>query len=61
MMMVLEECTLYPCSYNYGKASLERTHRRLKKGIDYFDAALTVQYSMPKYVNTYFDVEEKRW
>lgn len=44
MMMVLED-PLYPCSYNYAKASLERTHRRLKRGIDYFDATLTVQYA----------------
>lgn len=44
IMMVLDECTPYPCSYNYAKASMERTHRWLKRGIAYFDTTLTEQY-----------------
>jgi len=37
IMMVLDECTPYPCSYSYAKSSMERTHRWLKRGCDYFD------------------------
>ncbi len=45
IMMVLDECTAYPCSYSYAKASMERTHRWLKRGIDYFDTTLTERYA----------------
>ena len=45
IMMVLDECTPYPCSYGYAKASMERTHRWLQRGIDYFDATQTEQYA----------------
>ena len=41
IMMVLDECTPYPCSYAYAKSSMERTHRWLKRGCDYFDATQT--------------------
>jgi queuine tRNA-ribosyltransferase len=43
IMMVLDECTPYPCSYSYAKDSMERTHRWLKRGSDHFDATLTEQ------------------
>ncbi|MGI2257579.1 tRNA guanosine(34) transglycosylase Tgt [Candidatus Cardinium hertigii] len=45
IMMVLDECTPYPCSYHYAKASMERTHRWLKRGINYFDITLTNQHA----------------
>ncbi|MBX9890199.1 MAG: tRNA guanosine(34) transglycosylase Tgt [Amoebophilaceae bacterium] len=41
IMMVLDECTPYPCSYAYAQSSMERTHRWLKRGCDYFDATQT--------------------
>lgn len=43
IMMVLDECTPYPCSYVYAKESMERTHRWMARGCDYFDATLTDQ------------------
>ena len=43
IMMVLDECTPYPCSYGYAKDSMERTHRWLQRGITHFDATLTEQ------------------
>ena len=45
IMMVLDECTPYPCSYTYAKASMERTHRWLKRGCDYFDATIKTHNS----------------
>ena len=38
IMMALDECTPYPCSYAYAKASMELTHRWLQRGIKYFKA-----------------------
>jgi len=35
IMMVLDECTPYPCSYAYAKQSMELTHRWLQRGIDH--------------------------
>ena len=40
-IMVLDECTPYPCSYAYAKSSMALTHRWLKRGIDHFDATRT--------------------
>lgn len=31
IMMAFDECTPYPCSYNYARDSLERTHRWAKR------------------------------
>ncbi|MFW6370155.1 MAG: tRNA guanosine(34) transglycosylase Tgt [Bacteroidota bacterium] len=36
IMMVLDECTPYPCEYEYAKESMELTHRWLKRGVDYY-------------------------
>jgi len=36
IMMALDECTPYPCSYDYAKKSLALTHSWLKKGFDYY-------------------------
>lgn len=41
--MALDECTPYPCDFNYAKNSLGLTHRWLKRGITHFDS------SFPKY------------
>lgn len=41
IMMVLDECTPYPCSYTYAKTSMERTHRWLQRSIDYIGATTT--------------------
>ncbi|WP_339043986.1 tRNA guanosine(34) transglycosylase Tgt [Cardinium endosymbiont of Tipula unca] len=41
IMMVLDECTPYPCSYIYAKESMKRTHRWMTRGCGYFDATLT--------------------
>ncbi|MFW5701107.1 MAG: tRNA guanosine(34) transglycosylase Tgt [Cyclobacteriaceae bacterium] len=36
IIMALDECTPYPCEYEYAKTSMELTHRWLKRGIDHF-------------------------
>jgi len=38
IIMAFDECTPYPCEYNYAKKSMEMTHRWLKRCIDHFDA-----------------------
>jgi len=35
--MAFDECTPYPCDYEYAKASMELTHRWLKRCCDHFD------------------------
>lgn len=37
LIMALDECTPYPCEYDYAKNSMELTHRWLKRGIEQFD------------------------
>ncbi len=34
IIMAFDECTPYPCEYNYAKASMEMTHRWLKRCTD---------------------------
>ena len=36
IVMAFDECTPYPCEYNYAKKSMEMTHRWLKRCIDHF-------------------------
>lgn len=43
IMMALDECTPYPCDYEYAENSLGLTHRWLKRGITQFNS------SSPKY------------
>ncbi|MEQ8623736.1 MAG: tRNA guanosine(34) transglycosylase Tgt [Vicingaceae bacterium] len=43
IMMAFDECTPYPCDYNYAKKSMHMTHRWLKRCCDRFDA------TQPKY------------
>ena len=38
IMMAFDECTPYPCDYNYAKNSMGLTHRWLKRCIDRFDS-----------------------
>ena len=37
-IMAFDECTPYPCDYNYAKKSMQMTHRWLKRCIDRFDS-----------------------
>jgi len=36
IMMALDECTPYPCSYEYAKESLALTHQWLKRGFNHY-------------------------
>jgi len=36
IMMALDECTPYPCDYNYAKKSLKLTNQWLDRGIEHF-------------------------
>ena len=38
IIMAFDECTPYPCDYNYARRSMDMTHRWLKRCIDRFDA-----------------------
>ncbi|MHB8208521.1 tRNA guanosine(34) transglycosylase Tgt, partial [Mucilaginibacter sp.] len=38
IIMAFDECTPYPCDYNYAKRSIEMTHRWLKRCCDRFDS-----------------------
>lgn len=38
IIMAFDECTPYPCDYNYAKNSMQMTHRWLKRCCDRFDA-----------------------
>ncbi|MCP3931467.1 MAG: tRNA guanosine(34) transglycosylase Tgt [Bacteroidetes bacterium] len=37
IIMAFDECTPYPCEYNYAKKSMQLTHRWLKRCCDHFD------------------------
>ncbi len=37
IIMAFDECTPYPCDYNYAKNSMHMTHRWLDRCIDYLD------------------------
>ena len=37
IIMAFDECTPYPCEYDYAVKSTERTHRWLKRCIDHFE------------------------
>lgn len=51
IIMAFDECTPYPCDYNYAKKSMELTHRWLERGINRFNQNNPVygynQYLMP--------------
>lgn len=52
IMMALDECTPYPCDYDYAKKSMDMTHRWLDRGIAHFNI------TEPKYghLQTYFPI-----
>ena len=37
LIMAFDECTPYPCPFNYAKKSIALTHRWLKRCVDHFD------------------------
>ncbi len=37
IIMAFDECTPYPCDYNYAKKSIKLTHKWLKRCCDHFD------------------------
>lgn len=37
IIMAFDECTPYPCDYEYARKSMDLTHRWLKRCIDHFD------------------------
>lgn len=41
IIMVFDECTPYPCDYNYAKKSMHMTHRWLKRCCERFDSTET--------------------
>jgi queuine tRNA-ribosyltransferase len=43
IIMAFDECTPYPCDYQYAKRSMHMTHRWLKRCVDHFDK------TQPKY------------
>ena len=38
IIMAFDECTPYPCDYNYAKKSMHMTHRWLKRCCEHFDS-----------------------
>jgi queuine tRNA-ribosyltransferase len=42
IIMAFDECTPYPCKYDYAKNSMEITHRWLKRCIDRFESTAPV-------------------
>jgi len=52
IIMAFDECTPYPCEYNYAKSSMERTHRWLKRCFE-ADKALPQLYD---YEQTLFPI-----
>ncbi|MBK8557158.1 MAG: tRNA guanosine(34) transglycosylase Tgt [Lewinellaceae bacterium] len=38
IIMAFDECTPYPCEYDYAKKSMDMTHRWLKRCVDRFDS-----------------------
>ncbi|NOZ47259.1 MAG: tRNA guanosine(34) transglycosylase Tgt [Chlorobi bacterium] len=48
IMMAFDECTPFPCSYDYAKKSMELTHKWLKRGIERF------KNTQPKYEHKQF-------
>lgn len=51
-IMAFDECTPYPCEYNYAKKSMKMTHRWLKRCCEHFDK----QPPMYDYEQTFFPI-----
>lgn len=52
IIMAFDECTPYPCDYDYAKKSMELTHRWLARGLKHFDATEPVY----GYKQTFFPI-----
>ncbi len=52
IMMALDECTPYPCDYDYAKKSLALTHNWLKRGFEYYKKTK----SLYKHEQAYFPI-----
>ncbi len=52
IIMAFDECTPYPCDYDYAKKSMELTHRWLKRCCSHFDST-TGKYG---YAQTFFPI-----
>ncbi len=52
IIMAFDECTPYPCDYNYAKSSMQRTHRWLKRCIK-ADNEIPFKYDYPQ---TFFPI-----
>jgi queuine tRNA-ribosyltransferase len=39
IIMAFDECTPYPCEYNYAKNSMDMTHRWLKRCVNHFNSS----------------------
>ena len=64
IIMAFDECTPYPCDYNYAKNSMELTHRWLDRCIERFDRTEPVyNYNQTLFPivqgSTYNDLREK--
>jgi len=42
IIMALDECTPYPCDYDYAQKSMELTHKWLKRGINHFEGTRSI-------------------
>ena len=49
IVMAFDECTPYPCAYNYAKNSMEMTHRWLGRCCNHFDST-SPKYSYEQYL-----------
>ncbi len=52
IMMALDECTPYPCDYEYAKKSMHLTHAWLKRGVKHFKNT----ESLYEHSQTYFPI-----
>lgn len=63
IIMAFDECTPYPCEYQYAKKSMQMTHRWLKRCCDRFDTTPDL-YGYPQYLfpivqgSTYHDLRK---
>ncbi|MFN2395416.1 MAG: tRNA guanosine(34) transglycosylase Tgt [Bacteroidales bacterium] len=52
IIMAFDECTPYPCEYDYAKSSMELTHRWLKRCCEHFDST----HGLYNYSQTLFPI-----
>jgi queuine tRNA-ribosyltransferase len=44
IIMAFDECTPYPCDYNYAKRSMKMTHRWLDRCVNHLESAVKYGY-----------------